>query len=154
MKKILALLVTATTLLCAGTTRAAHCTIATTPVNFGSYDVFSFSPLDSTGSISINCSNPEKKPLPVNITVSAGASGSFSQRQMKSTASADVLLYNLYGDPSRTRVVGDGSGGTLTFTDSIDRTFPWNIPLYGRVPARQNKTPGIYTDTLTATVIW
>jgi spore coat protein U-like protein len=155
MNFILKILTVTLLLFTATATYAAHCTILATSLNFGLYDVFSTTPLDSTGTISINCNNPEKKPLPVTVTVSAGASGSFSQRQMASTTpGAGALLYNLYSDSSRSQVVGDGAGGTVTFTDSINRTFPWNITLYGRIPARQNMIPGIYTDILTATVLW
>lgn len=34
------------------------CTVSSTGINFGNYDVFSIMPLDSTGSITVDCSIP------------------------------------------------------------------------------------------------
>lgn len=132
---------------------AFNCSITTTSLNFGIYDVFSQFPLDSTGALTVTCTNPEKKPLPITLTLTAGGSGNYAQRQLLSTTGG-ILNYNLYSDASRTIVFGDGSGGTSTFNNVISKTTPWSITYYGRIPARQNVVPGVYTDTLTATVLW
>jgi spore coat protein U-like protein len=139
-------------LLASATAHAVNCTISTSSVNFGAYDFISAAPLDSTGTITINCNNPSKNPLQAMVTLSTGSSGSYSQRQM--TSGSKILYYNLYSDTSKSTVVGDGSGGTNYFIDSTNRTFPWTIYIYGRIPARQNVTSGSYNDSLTATVIW
>lgn len=132
---------------------AFQCNIATTPVNFGSYDVFSATALDSTGSITVTCNNPEKKPLLVTVDLTAGNSGSFAQRKMSSTT-AGGLFYNLYADSARSKILGDGSGGSVNMANIISKITTWNITIYGRIPARQNMIPGVYSDSLTVTVIW
>ena len=154
MKTFLTMTVMTVTLLAAVEGSAFNCNITTTPVNFALYDVLSFTPLDSTGGIAVNCTNPPVKPITVSVTLSAGSSGNFAQRQMRPTTGSGTLLYNLYTTSSMTTVIGDGSGGTEAPTNVVTRPQAWSIPLYGRIPARQNLPPGIYSDILTATVLW
>jgi spore coat protein U-like protein len=132
---------------------AFSCTISTTPVNFGTYDVFSMVPRDSTGTITVDCKNPEKKPLPVTVSINQGSSGSFNPRQMTSPL-GDRLNYYLFIDSSRSSIWGDGTGGSSTFIATVSKNAILNSTVYGRVPAGQNISVGTYTDTLTATVIW
>lgn len=133
---------------------AFHCTVSTTPVSFGVYDVFSTTPLDTTGAIALYCNNPEKKPMPITVTISTGGSGSFNPRQMRLAGGSDRMNYYLFIDPSRTTIWGDGSGGSSLFTGTIVKTAPLNLTVYGRVPARQNLRAGSYTDTLVVTIDW
>jgi spore coat protein U-like protein len=133
---------------------AFHCSVTTTPVSFGNYDVFTSTPLDTTGTISLVCNNPEKKPMPVTISISSGGSGSFNPRQMRRAGGTDRMNYYLFIDPSKTTVWGDGTGGTSTFTSTIVKTSPLNATIFGRLPARQNLSAGAYGDTLVVTVIW
>ena len=133
---------------------AFHCTVTTTPASFGTYDVFSSAPLDTTGTISLMCNNPEKKPMPVTISISSGGSGSFNPRQMRLAGGSDRMNYSLFLDPSRSTIWGDGTGGTSTFISTIIKTTPLNATIYGRVPARQNLRAGAYSDNLVVTVIW
>lgn len=133
---------------------AFNCRIATTPVNFGNYDVFSSYVLDSTGTITVSCNNPEQKPFSIMITLSAGGSGVFNPRKMSSSSGADRLSYNLFTNPSRTVIWGDGTGGSSTVSSLITRTSTFNSLLYGRISAGQNVSVGNYSDVLTATVNW
>ena len=133
---------------------AFHCTVTTTPASFGNYDVFSSAPLDTTGTISLMCNNPEKKPMPVTISISSGGSGSFTPRQMRLAGGSYRMNYYLFLDPSRTTIWGDGSGGSSNFTSTIIKTTPLNATIYGRIPARQNLKAGEYGDNLVVTVIW
>jgi spore coat protein U-like protein len=127
---------------------AFNCTIATTPVNFGSYDVFSGAVQDSTGTITVDCKNPEQKPLSIIISINKGSSGGFTPRQMTS-AVGDRLNYYLFTDAAHTTIWGDGTGG-----GTITRNTILNATIYGRIPAAQNVSTGAYSDVLTATVIW
>lgn len=133
---------------------AFHCTVTTTPVSFGAYDVFSTAPLDTTGTITLYCNNPEKKPMPVTVTISRGGSGSFNPRQMRLAGGSDRMNYYLFTDPSRTTIWGDGTGGSSIFTSTIVKTAPLNLTVYGRVPARQNLRAGSYSDNLVVTIDW
>jgi spore coat protein U-like protein len=154
MKHILRVLPTFFLFLLTVNAHAFHCTATTTPVSFVGYDVFSSYPLDSTGSITIYCNNPEKKAMPVTVSISSGAAGSFNPRQMQRAGSGDRMNYYLFTDPSRTTIWGDGSGGSSIFRRTIDRETPVHATVYGRVPARQNLRAGAYHDSLVVTVLW
>jgi len=133
---------------------AFQCTVSTTPVSFGNYNVFAATALDTTGTVALFCNNPEKKPMPVTVTISSGGAGSFNPRQMQIAGGADRMNYYLFLDASRTMIWGDGTGGTSTFVTTIVKTAPLNTTIYGRIPARQNLRAGAYGDNLVVTVMW
>lgn len=133
---------------------AFQCSIVTTPVNFGFYDLFSTTDLNSTGTITVTCNAPAQNPVvPVTLSLTAGSSGTFALRRMVST-SGGGLNYNLYSDATKTTILGDGSGGSSNLSNVISKNAPWKITIYGRIPARQNVTPGVYSDSITATILW
>ena len=131
---------------------SAQCNITATPLNFGSYDPLSGIPLSATGSFNISC-KPNKQSFNITVQLTPGNSGSFAQRTMLSGGGSQ-LFYNIYANPAQTAVLGDGSGGSITLTQSVTRQTPWNVSLYGQIPALQNVTPGLYNDLLTATILW
>jgi spore coat protein U-like protein len=127
----------------------AACTISATGVNFGTYDVFSSTPDDSTGTITYRCGSSDHH---ITVTLSRGSSGTFSPRRMNQ-AGGEQLAYNVFTDATRTTIWGDGSGGTSVYSE----TNPPNnqdvvLTLYGRIPALQDVSVGSYADTLVATV--
>jgi spore coat protein U domain-containing protein, fimbrial subunit CupE1/2/3/6 len=124
-----------------------NCTISATPVAFGSYDVLSASPVDSTGTITYECVIG----FPIIITLSRGSSSSFTPRTM--TSGAETLAYNVYLDAARTTIWGDGTGGTSSYSANTI-LLPVTVTVYGRVPASQNVAAGSYGDTLVATIIF
>jgi spore coat protein U-like protein len=120
----------------------AECSLGVIGLSFGSYDPFSNTDADITGSISVQCDVDTS----AQVSLSAG-SGPFALRQMKS--GVDSLFYNLYTDPAHLTIWGDGSPGTslMSFSGtSGTRT------VYGRIPARQNVPIGTYGDTITVTL--
>lgn len=128
------------------------CTVSTTPVAFGSYDPFLASPVNSTGSISVSC---DEAPPP-DITVQIGASptsGAFIPRQMKQAAGTELLNYNLYVDAAMLTVWGDGSPGTATLTDKVRKNKPWVPTVWARIPPGQDLPAGLYSETLTVTIL-
>lgn len=133
---------------------AFKCSVTSTPIFFSNYDVFSTLALDTTATITIACTNPEAKPMPVIVSVSAGNSGSFNPRQMTSAAGGLPMNYYLFLDPSRTTIWGDGTGGTGTFTRVMVRNPTATAVVYGRAAAGQNLKAGSYSDSLLVTVTW
>ena len=133
---------------------AFNCSVTSTPVGFGGYDVFSSAPLDAVGTITLSCNNPPQRPLPVRIAISSGQSGAFNPRQMRRTGGADRLNYYLFLDASKTAIWGDGTGGSSTFTGTITRNYNINTSVYGRVPPKQDIRAGSYGDNLVVTVFW
>jgi len=141
-------------LLCgaAQSTLAAQCNVTATPLNFGAYDPLSSVPLNSTGSFSIIC-NPNKQTFNIILQLTAGNSGSYAQRSM-SSGGGTALNYNIYTNAAQTTILGDGSGGSVSLTQTVTRQTPWFVTFYGQVPPLQNVIPGLYTDIITATILW
>jgi spore coat protein U-like protein len=126
----------------------ASCTISTTSVNFGNYNVFGGSDTDSTGTITLNCNNLAHN---ISVTLGKGASSSYNPRTMKK--GAESLNYNLFRDAARTSIWGDGSGGTSTYIDNNPpNSTNINLTVYGRVPAGQDVSAGGYSDTVAAVI--
>ena len=150
----------ALTLLGAESALAAwSCSISVTPLGFGTYDVFSATPDDSTATLSVTCTQVSAPVgnLPVTASLSQGSSGTYATRQMKSGANS--LSYNMYANATRTTIFGDGTAGTST----ISGTFPFTAvgqnvtgtgTIYGRIPAGQDVAVGSYSDSIVATVTW
>lgn len=84
------------------------------------------------------------------VLLSAGDAGSYSPRKL--SGGAHTLSYNLYTDPLRTIVWGDGSGGTTSITGAFALPGAIDHTVYGRLPAQQNVGAGVYSDTITATI--
>lgn len=124
--------------------RSAGCTVSTSGLNFGNYDVFSALNDDITATINVDCPSGTA----YSIWLSSG-SGTFSSRTL--TGGGNFLLYNLYLDPTRLTIWGDGSAGTGTYSATGTGS---NVatPVYGRIPAGQNAWVGTYTDVVTVTV--
>jgi spore coat protein U-like protein len=64
------------------------------------------------------------------------------------TAGTADLDYNLYSDAARLIVWGDG----VSASDVSASGTSVDLPIYGRIPARQNVKAGVYVDTITITV--
>ena len=126
----------------------AACTISTTAVSFGSYNVFNASATTSTGTVTYRCGNSDHN---ITITISTGSSGSFANRTMKK--GAEALTYNLFMDAAFASVWGDGSGTTTTYhINNPPNNTDVPLTVYGRVPALQDVSAGSYSDTVIATV--
>lgn len=124
---------------------AANCSMSTTSIVFGTYNVFSPAPVDSTGSVTYRCNGNTPGVL---VTISKGQSATFLPRQLgKGT---ERLGYNLFLDAARTSVWGDFTGGTSAYIDSDpDKKQDITVPVYGRIPPGQDISAGSYTDSVT-----
>ena len=132
---------------------AATCSIGSVlSLSFGNYDVFSGSALDSAGSVSYRCDNVSVLDT-IMIQLSRGSSASFFPRTLQQ--GADQLQYNLYLDPSRSTVWGDGSSGTSQYGPiAPPDASSVLLNIYGRVPERQNVRAGSYADTVVVTIVF
>ena len=126
-----------------------NCRISSASVAFGTYSPASSTAHDATGSIDVSCRGRVGIVL---ATLSPGNSGTFSSRFMLS--GSYPMAYNLYRNPSRTQVWGDGTGGSV-----ISGFIKWRngrqdvtLPVYGRVPAQQDVAAGSYLDTVMVTI--
>jgi spore coat protein U-like protein len=126
----------------------AACTISTTAVSFGTYDVYNASATTSTGTITYRCAGSDHN---ISVTISTGSSGTFANRTLKKTS--ENLTYNLYRDAAFATVWGDGSGTTATYQiNNPPNNTDVNLTVYGRVQALQDVSAGSYSDTVIATI--
>jgi spore coat protein U-like protein len=117
--------------------------------NFGNYDVANPIPADSVGSITIACEKNTK----VTIQLDRGLYGTFMKRAMKHAHFPDLLYYNIFVDPGRTIIWGDGSGGTESVNVNVKAKNPITINIYGRIFPLQNVSVGPYSDTIIVIIL-
>jgi spore coat protein U-like protein len=119
----------------------ATCGVTTQPVSFGNYDTLGGNALDGVGNVRVSCDSETS----VTIAIGAGT-GSVEARRM--TSGAAQLDYNLYRDPTRLMIWGDGIGSVTTTGTTLD------LPVYGKIPASQNVPAGLYADSVTVTITY
>lgn len=122
-----------------------NCNISATNVAFPASGLLT-SQINATGTITVQCTAGGA----YQVSLSSGASGTMGARTMLRSGGGTVT-YQLYTDSARTRVWGDGSGGTLTAT-GVGTGASTNLTVYGAVPAQTTPAPGNYSDTITATI--
>ena len=135
-------------LLCSRAEAAPNCSISTTAVSFGVYNVFSATPTDSTGTITFKCTGNASN---ITVTLSKGTSTTFTPRTL--TSGSNTLNYNLFTDAARSTIWGDTTSGTSRYVNAS----PANnqnivVTVYGRITAGQDVSAGSYSDSITATI--
>ena len=118
-------------------------------LRFGAYNVFDVAPVDAVGTLLIECTGIEAG-MPVVIELGRGGEGGFLGRALRNAR--HELRYQVYLDAARTVIWGDGTGGTSVMRVRPPDGRPLSIPLFGRVPPRQNVSPGDYSDELLVTI--
>ncbi|MAZ39926.1 MAG: hypothetical protein CMF49_07375 [Legionellales bacterium] len=133
------------------------CSVSTAAFNFGTYDPLSSINDNTTGTVSVTCSALVINAIVnYNIELSPGSSGNYTARTL--VDGINDLTYNFYIDASRSIIWGDGSSGTSLINDgyliSLLAPVTRNYTIYGQIPAEQAVTPGMYLDTVVATVVF
>ncbi|OZI18930.1 spore coat protein U [Bordetella genomosp. 9] len=131
-------------------TIAANCTIAATPLNFGSTGVLAAA-VNQTTTLSVTCTNT----TPYNIGLDAGTvtGSSVAARLLAGTRTgntATTVGFQLYQNAGRTTVWGNTQS-----TDTVAGTgtgTAQTLTVYGQVPAQATPAPDTYQTTVTATV--
>lgn len=88
------------------------CSLSTSNIGFGTYDVFAAADTDTVGAVTYSCSGS----VPAVSLTLTGGSYSAGSRTMSTGGATDKLRYTLYLDAARTRPWGDGTGGTSTYS--------------------------------------
>ena len=133
---------------------------------FGYYDPFAPSDMDVVTQISYRCyevadqvvtsrlrrrASAKSAKVNIEISMSRGSSGTYDRRMRGVN---DEVRYNIYLDPARTIIWGDGTGGTSTHIKK--NVEPSNVvqtvQVFGRMPAGQNATGGAYADMIVITI--
>lgn len=85
----------------------------------------------------------------MNLRISfAGIVG--GQLSMRNAATGDLLRFNMYKDPARAQPIDAQS--VLVFSMPLLTTTTLSLPIFGRVPARQNVAVGHYQLPVTVIV--
>lgn len=127
------------------------CLVSATGVPFG---IFVGGRIDITGTITLICEGNGNNNNPYTVTLSEGGSNTFLDRTM--FHGFDELHYNLYVDPARTTIWGNGLGETQLHTGSL--SFPGGrpatafLPVYARLQTQRPPPAGLYADQIIVTV--
>ncbi len=124
---------------------APSCTVTVAgDILFGTYDVFSPTPLDTNVRVRLNC---PKGQTPIVMISKGNNSTTYWPRKLSSGAS--FLEYNLFLDAARQVVWGDGTEGTSYFTAPGGNA---QTQIYARIPPGQDAVTGIYSDGVVVTI--
>lgn len=131
---------------------ADSCHVSTGAVAFGAYDTASAANLDAIGSLDIHCSS--KVHVVLFLSKGSGVGASFSAgRKMTRVGGTGTLTYNLYTDAARTRVWGDGTGGSVTLR--VDGKNNTTQTIWGRLASGQHVAEtGSYVDPVVASIYY
>jgi spore coat protein U-like protein len=143
---------------------AADCSITAVSLNFGVYDPVAPAPDDSTGTVTVTCRIVGKSAERVSytVTLSNGLNATTPAARQMATGTRR-LGYNVFNDPARTQVWGNGTGGTVIASGAMtvgpgvgngNGTLSVTHTLYGRIPQLQDALPGNYADTLLLTLTY
>jgi spore coat protein U-like protein len=130
---------------------AQSCSVRVTSLQFGDYDPLTGSTLETEADIYVTCDAS----VAHNVKLDAGANsgGNFRPREMAKTGGAASLDYNIFRDPGRTEIWGDGSNNTFT-RPGVGTGAENRFTAYGRLPGAQNVPIGVYSDVVFVLVEW
>jgi spore coat protein U-like protein len=132
------------------------CDVSATALPFGVYNPASSSPRDASGTITVTCEVTLFGLLASwSISLSPGSSASYAPRRLASGPA--TLNYNIYTNAARTTVWGNGSGTTVTVSDSVALsigTTTRHYTMYGRIPSFQDSKAGSYSDSIVVTLMY
>ena len=124
------------------------------------FGTFTGSRIDSTGNITLTC-NGNGNNNPYAVALSQGVSNSFIDRFMHQGGGGvgGEMAYNMYIDPSRTTIWGNGLGPKPASTS--DRSIsgisagrhPCRYSIYGRIRAQPVPRAGRYNDSIIVTAM-
>ncbi|MDP3138738.1 MAG: spore coat U domain-containing protein [Burkholderiaceae bacterium] len=135
---------------CLSGAHAAGCNITGGWVSFGAYDPRAIAPLDTAGTLALDCNGNVDAGLSLSVGVGTGASYS-GGRRMTQIGGPATLIYNIYADPARALVLGDGTDGSRILRIVGKKDLSQII--YARIPALQRSVQaGIYGDIVIATI--
>lgn len=122
----------------------AGCDVDLSLVDFGRLDPARGGEI--AGRVTVECDAPASFALAL-----TPGFGSYAERRMRGPGGAE-LRYNLYTDPARRIVWGDGMGGTGLVRGDTGARRGATVPVYGHVPRGQRVPAGGYADQLAVNI--
>ena len=124
------------------------CTVAATPMAFGAPAAIGGANIDSTSTITLQCTNGAS----YDVALDLGLNAVTGQRYMENLAGTVAIPYNVFRDVGRTSAWGNTSG-VDTVANTAGATGAVVLTAYGRIPSTAASVgAGSYTDTVTVTV--
>jgi spore coat protein U-like protein len=136
---------TSTSTLAVSATVISSCTVLPGILSFGNYNPTSGSALDVDGTFTVTCTTGT---APV-VGLGLGLSPTGSTRRMIS--GLQFLTYEIYKETGRTNVWGDSGGATVTMAGAPS-ILPQTVTVFGRIPANQSASTGVFVDTVAITL--
>lgn len=124
---------------------AQTCMVSAVTMNFGTYDPRSPAATLTTGTISFRCS--ASVPVKIKLLNSNGE----GPGGMRSNFRNYALQYELFLDPARTVLWGDGLNGTEYYSSpALPANTTTTAPVFGEIlPGQTQASAGAYNDMLT-----
>jgi spore coat protein U-like protein len=139
---------TVTSVLGVSATIEPACSVALSPVAFGS--VAAGETAEASGSLTVTCTNGTQ--WTASADAGSGAGASLASRRMSN--GAHQLSYILYAGTDRSRPWGDGSGATSTFGDTGTGDSQ-SFAIHGEILRNQHGLPaGTYSDIVAVTITY
>lgn len=132
---------------------AINCRVTVVAMNFGVYMPMAPAHVDVNGQVGVRC---QAQPGSFTVVIGPGVSGDQLARTL-STGGGDVIAYNMYRNPARTEIWGDGTPPTFVVSGvrtSQGRPTFYNYTIYGRMFSGQTPNPGVYVDNVMVTVLF
>jgi spore coat protein U-like protein len=126
------------------------CTIAATPMNFGSPTAIGTANIDRTSTVSLVCTNGAA----YDVAMDPGLNAAGSQRRMSDGGGTPVYIpYAIYRDTSYTAAAEWTSSTGNTVSGVAGASGLVSLTAYGRIPSTApSVVAGTYRDTVTVTV--
>lgn len=137
----------------AATAQVDSCAFRAASATLVDFSVYSggLLPVDSSGVIPLTCTPAiAMGTVAYTISISTGSSGSFSPRTLQRVGGGGSLTYDVYIDPTRLVIWGDGTLGTGTVSGVCGGDC--DVFAYGRIPGAQIVPAGSYADDVMVTV--
>lgn len=137
---------TATSTMAVSATVLTACSVAASPLTFGSYDVAGAA-VNVSSTVEVTCTGGSS--YTIALGVGGGSGATFASRKM--SFGRGTLSYSIYTDAARTVVWGDGTGGSNTVSGTGSLSMVTHTA-YGSIPAGQSTNAGVYTDSVSVTL--
>lgn len=126
----------------------AACQLQANPMGALRYDALVNAPTINLLSIVATCDTT------INVVVQASRGNGLTYEERYMAQGNNRLYYNLYLQTNDAYIWGDGSAGTSTTRNQIQTNRTTQFVGNVRIPAHQNPPVGLYSDTITFTVIF
>jgi spore coat protein U-like protein len=124
------------------------CTVAATPMAFGTPAAIGALNIDTTSTISLACTNGAS----YEVSLDTGTHAVTGQRYLSNLAGTVTIPYNVYRDSGRSQTWGN-TVATDTMVGTAGALGAVSLTAYGRIPSTASSVvAGAYTDTVTVTV--